>query len=102
MKLGHRLGPIVVAAVVVCAPAFAFHDGGVAECGGCHAMHTAKSPLALGGDYGYLLAGTDQSSTCLNCHEHSRSEMDDNHNEVSGYVYDSQACLSCHPNGRGD
>jgi hypothetical protein len=41
----------------------AFHSGGVAECGGCHSMH---SPAA-GGES--LLVGTDQSSTCLTCHE---------------------------------
>ncbi len=44
--------------------AFAFHSGGVAECGGCHSMHTPKA----GGSF--LLLGTDQSSTCLNCHLH--------------------------------
>ncbi len=43
----------------------AFHSGGVAECGGCHSMHSPKA----GGSY--LLVGTDQSSTCLTCHERS-------------------------------
>ena len=43
----------------------AFHSGGVAECGGCHSMH---SPEAGGS---FLLIGTDQSSTCLTCHEHA-------------------------------
>ncbi len=43
--------------------AYAFHAGGVAECGGCHSMH---SP-APGGSF--LLVGTDQSSACLTCHE---------------------------------
>jgi predicted CXXCH cytochrome family protein len=45
--------------------AYAFHSGGVAECGGCHSMH---SP-ATGGTF--LLVGTDQSSACLSCHEHA-------------------------------
>jgi hypothetical protein len=45
--------------------AFAFHSGGVAECGGCHSMHAPKA----GGSS--LLIGTDQSSTCLDCHEHA-------------------------------
>jgi len=45
--------------------ASAFHSGGVAECGGCHSMH---SPAAGGT---YLLVGTDQSSACLTCHEHA-------------------------------
>jgi predicted CXXCH cytochrome family protein len=42
--------------------AYAFHDGGVAECSGCHSMH--ESPAA-----DYLLVFSDQSSTCLDCHE---------------------------------
>jgi predicted CXXCH cytochrome family protein len=43
----------------------AFHSGGVAECGGCHSMH---SPAPAGS---FLLAKNDASSTCLNCHEGS-------------------------------
>src|SRR5512137_2524488 len=42
--------------------AYAFHSGGVAECSGCHSMH---SPAAGGS---FLLIGSDQSSTCLSCH----------------------------------
>jgi hypothetical protein len=44
--------------------AAAFHSGGVAECGGCHSMHSPKP----GGSF--LLVGTDPSSTCLTCHMH--------------------------------
>ena len=56
-------------------PASAFHGGGVATCDGCHTMHqSADNPL--GSDdapnaavaSGFLLKGTDASSTCLNCH----------------------------------
>ena len=43
--------------------ASAFHSGGVAECGGCHSMH---SPNPAGSR---LLIGSDPSSTCLDCHE---------------------------------
>jgi hypothetical protein len=39
------------------------------------------------------------SFTCLTCHEHSRGEMDDEHDDVRGYRYESRACLSCHPRG---
>ena len=46
-------------------PGYAFHSGGVAECGGCHSMH---SPNPAGSS---LLIGSDQSSTCLSCHEHA-------------------------------
>jgi hypothetical protein len=45
--------------------AFAFHSGGVAECEGCHSMHSPKA----GGTF--LMVGSDQSSTCLTCHEHA-------------------------------
>lgn len=41
--------------------------------------------------------------SCLNCHEHSnRTEVNNDHNEVSGYRYESNACLACHPTGNGD
>ena len=39
---------------------------------------------------------------CINCHEHNKREMDDEHRGVRGYSYDSQACYSCHPNGEED
>jgi predicted CXXCH cytochrome family protein len=45
--------------------AYAFHSGGVAECTGCHSMHSAKASGTK------LLVGTDQSSTCLSCHMHA-------------------------------
>jgi hypothetical protein len=45
--------------------AYAFHMGGVAECNGCHSMH---SPAPAGS---YLLIGSDPSSTCLDCHQNA-------------------------------
>ncbi|MFC2115874.1 hypothetical protein ACFLTU_05325 [Bacteroidota bacterium] len=46
-------------------------------------------------------SNTDNYSvfTCLNCHEHNRTEMDDKHSEQAGYQYISTACLMCHPTG---
>lgn len=54
-------------------------------------------------------------STCLDCHPtpsnfalftcttcHVRSETDSNHSDVAGYVYESNACFSCHPTGDED
>ncbi len=41
--------------------AYAFHSGGVAECGGCHSMHTSV-------DQTYLLIAGTASDTCLGCH----------------------------------
>ena len=40
--------------------------------------------------------------SCLTCHEHGQSEMDDEHDDVGGYVYESTACYSCHPDGEDD
>jgi hypothetical protein len=37
--------------------------------------------------------------TCFTCHKHNQTDTDDDHSEVSGYVYVSSACLSCHPTG---
>ena len=38
--------------------------------------------------------------TCTDCHEHSKPKMDQQHiGEVNGYVYESKACLKCHPQG---
>ena len=59
--------------------AFAFHDGGVAYCEGCHTMHNSLNgnTIRTGGTAGqgvqFLLKGNDQSSTCLNCHASSQT-----------------------------
>jgi len=61
-----KLGLVIMAAALLTiglsGMAYAFHSGGVAECGGCHSMHSPKT----GGTS--LLIGTDYSSTCLSCH----------------------------------
>jgi hypothetical protein len=70
--------------------AFAFHEGGVAYCDGCHTMHNTrnnvimtKNTLPKGTANAYLLQGQDQSSTCLVCHGRGGG---------SGYyVYDASA-----------
>jgi len=33
------------------------------------------------------------------CHDHRKSEMDDEHAGKMGYVYESSACYQCHPSG---
>jgi len=66
---GLKFGLVILAAALLTIAlgglAYAFHSGGVAECVGCHSMH---SPAAGGTS---LLIGTDPSSTCLSCHEHA-------------------------------
>jgi hypothetical protein len=39
-----------------------------------------------------------QVFTCTACH--SSGDTREHHEDVSGYLYDSQACYSCHPQGR--
>jgi hypothetical protein len=58
------------------------HRGKWATCATCHTVP---------GDY--------TAFTCLTCHAHNRTDMDDKHRERAGYVYDSQRCYSCHSRG---
>jgi hypothetical protein len=48
--------------------AYAFHDGGVAECGGCHSMHGVTTTAGKTSNT-FLLIASDDSSVCLGCHE---------------------------------
>ena len=64
-------------------PIFSGNHAGVwNQCGDCH-----------------INPGSYQIFSCLTCHEHSKDRMDREHREVAGYVYDSNACYNCHPNG---
>ena len=60
------------------------HRGEWSQCSDCH----RSAPL------------TYATFSCIDCHEHSQSRMNNKHDDVTGYVWDSIACLSCHPNGR--
>jgi hypothetical protein len=46
------------------------------------------------------LSASYQQFSCLDCHAHGKQRMDGEHEEVSGYSYNSQACYACHPTGR--
>lgn len=37
--------------------------------------------------------------TCIDCHEHNQGDMDEEHQGIGGYLYNSAACLECHPTG---
>ncbi len=52
-------------AVGISTTSYAFHSGGVAECEGCHSMHSPDP----GGSF--LLVGDTATSTCLTCHGRS-------------------------------
>jgi len=38
--------------------------------------------------------------SCFTCHAHDKTQMDDTHKDVTGYVYTSTACYTCHPGAR--
>jgi hypothetical protein len=40
--------------------------------------------------------------SCIDCHEHNRPDMDDEHDDVQNYQYLSSACYECHPDGSED
>ena len=59
--------------------AFAFHDGGVAYCGGCHTMHNSVDgnlvdPAHPNGN-AYLLKYASATDLCLSCHATSRGAV---------------------------
>ncbi len=37
--------------------------------------------------------------SCIDCHTHAQAETTSKHSGISGYIYDSTACYSCHPDG---
>ncbi len=61
------------------------HNGKWSLCAECHTVPS---------DYSLF--------SCIDCHEHNKPDTDGEHNGVSGYVYNSIACLDCHPTGGGD
>lgn len=48
----------------------------------------------------HLQPSSFQNFSCIHCHDHSQSEMADEHDRVGGYVWASPACVQCHPNGQ--
>lgn len=55
------------------------------EVGGCATCHPTQR------DFGVF--------TCFACHRHQESRLARDHEGVDGYVYESKACLACHPDG---
>lgn len=48
----------------------------------------------------HLNPGNYAVFSCIDCHEHRKSKMDDEHRDVNNYVWQSNACYTCHPDGR--
>jgi len=63
--------PVAVLAIAAF-PAMAFHDGGVAECAGCHTMHNSQDGSLVDPDSpngnAWLLVDATPSDVCLGCH----------------------------------
>ena len=64
---------------VLAGSAWAFHDDGVAYCGGCHTMHNSQNGVLVDPDSpngnDYLLKDATPSDLCLNCHATSRGAV---------------------------
>ena len=59
------------------------HNGKWDVCIDCHTIPT---------DYAIF--------SCIDCHEHNnKNEVDNQHQGVQGYIYESNACYDCHPTG---
>jgi len=40
--------------------------------------------------------------SCIDCHEHNKTDMDNEHEGNSNYSYNSSECFRCHPRGNSD
>ncbi len=43
-----------------------------------------------------------QQYICTDCHEHNKGDTDNEHKNVTGYIYNSEACFACHPTGTSE
>jgi len=63
---------LVLGMFVLSSPALAFHDGGVADCQGCHTMHNSQDGALIDADSPngnpWLLVDATPSDVCLGCH----------------------------------
>jgi len=50
----------------------------------------------------HVSPGDNNVFSCFGCHTHDQGVTDSHHTSVSGYSYDSNECLRCHPNGRAE
>lgn len=90
------------------------------DCTECHSINAWKpSTFDHDGQYFPIYSGEHQGEwnsctdchtissnyalfSCIDCHEHNKTDMDDEHRGENGYVYASINCLDCHPNGKED
>ncbi|MBU1698780.1 MAG: hypothetical protein KJ970_11375 [Candidatus Eisenbacteria bacterium] len=72
MRLVQILAVALFLVACVTMNALAFHDGGVAECAGCHTMHNSQDGAPIDADHPagnpYLLKFANSTDMCLSCH----------------------------------
>lgn len=83
-------------------------------CEGCHGTQRWQGatfahpqfPIASGDHAGFdctacHTSGNFTTFSCIDCHEHDdRRDLEDEHDDVGGYVYASPNCYACHPDGQ--
>lgn len=67
--------------------------------------HTTETLLVnnfpeLNKQNGFPLITSHAKLSCLECHDYKKSKMDDEHQFKNGNINDSNACYSCHQDGR--
>ncbi len=65
---GRVLRLLLIGLLALVAQAPAFHEGGVASCQGCHAMHYVRDGQTVSLGYTDLLIADTASDVCLTCH----------------------------------
>ncbi len=84
------------------------------SCESCHRFTDTSWNQGVFNHLFPIRSGAHVGRACTDCHTtpnnyqlfscttncHSRAETDPDHDEVSGYRYDSLACYACHPQGR--
>jgi hypothetical protein len=70
MKTAKLVAAAFFGVLLASSGAFAFHDGGVAECAGCHTMHNSQDGALVtdAGGHAYLLQAANSTDACLSCH----------------------------------
>jgi len=91
------------------------------DCKTCHTLNPGWKPSTFNHDGPYFpiysgkhqgewndcsdchnISGNFKAFSCIDCHEHSRANTDDKHDEVKNYSYNSNACFNCHPRGHAE
>lgn len=57
---------------------------------GCRSCHTTLPSGIVTGSC------NTRTAACTSCHEHSREDTDDEHDDVPGYQYEDRKCYECH------